>query len=247
MNRRYLSSGKLYYNHSRNVGATARHDAEIEDCMALVNCKECGKEISTEAKVCPHCGAKVSRKTGVGTITLALVIGFVVFKCVSTTQERMDEAAASSSNTPAQSSAAIATWQYGSTKDAMSGAEVKTADLVAKHGISLEFPYAGRNMPVLALRRQGASQDVMVSIEKGQIICPPSSCSVLVRFDNDKAASFSAAHPADHSSTMLFLSPEKRFIERLKKSKKTLVELNLYQAGTQVIEFNTAGLEWPAK
>lgn len=26
--------------------------------MALINCKECGKEISTMAEVCPHCGSR---------------------------------------------------------------------------------------------------------------------------------------------------------------------------------------------
>lgn len=29
--------------------------------MALTTCKECSKEISTTAKACPHCGAKVPR------------------------------------------------------------------------------------------------------------------------------------------------------------------------------------------
>jgi ribosomal protein L37E len=26
--------------------------------MALIKCKECGKEKSSQAKVCPHCGLK---------------------------------------------------------------------------------------------------------------------------------------------------------------------------------------------
>lgn len=26
--------------------------------MALINCKECGKEISTTAEACPHCGSR---------------------------------------------------------------------------------------------------------------------------------------------------------------------------------------------
>jgi hypothetical protein len=29
--------------------------------MALVACKECGNEVSTTAKACPKCGAKVPR------------------------------------------------------------------------------------------------------------------------------------------------------------------------------------------
>lgn len=32
--------------------------------MAIVNCKECKKEISSEAKTCPHCGFKVKGSFG---------------------------------------------------------------------------------------------------------------------------------------------------------------------------------------
>lgn len=40
--------------------------------MALINCKECGKQVSTEAKACPHCGAKPPKKIGIlGWIALA--------------------------------------------------------------------------------------------------------------------------------------------------------------------------------
>jgi hypothetical protein len=31
--------------------------------MALINCKECKREISNKAKACPHCGAKIFRLT----------------------------------------------------------------------------------------------------------------------------------------------------------------------------------------
>lgn len=41
--------------------------------MALIACRECGKQISTEAKACPNCGAGASiqkpKKSGMGTIT----------------------------------------------------------------------------------------------------------------------------------------------------------------------------------
>lgn len=45
--------------------------------MALIKCKECGKEISTDAKACPHCGAKPPYRPGIGMIVfagLALII-----------------------------------------------------------------------------------------------------------------------------------------------------------------------------
>lgn len=31
--------------------------------MAIVNCKECGKEISDMAQTCPHCGVVIKKDT----------------------------------------------------------------------------------------------------------------------------------------------------------------------------------------
>lgn len=43
--------------------------------MAMVNCKECGKEISSKAAACPHCGFKPEKdKAGCAQV---LVVGFV--------------------------------------------------------------------------------------------------------------------------------------------------------------------------
>lgn len=58
--------------------------------MALINCSECGKEVSTKAEACPHCGAKQPQSTLVGSIVgvaliligalvvLVVIIGLVV-------------------------------------------------------------------------------------------------------------------------------------------------------------------------
>ena len=56
--------------------------------MALANCSECGKEVSTEAKACPHCGAKQPQRTFVGFLVIAiptLIALFVVFSWVIVT------------------------------------------------------------------------------------------------------------------------------------------------------------------
>jgi hypothetical protein len=41
--------------------------------MALRPCKECKKEISTDAKVCPHCGKKVGMSAGSGCLVVVLI------------------------------------------------------------------------------------------------------------------------------------------------------------------------------
>lgn len=50
--------------------------------MALTKCHECGTEVSTEAKTCPKCGAKVKKPMGGGTI---LLIGLVTIVVLSMT------------------------------------------------------------------------------------------------------------------------------------------------------------------
>jgi hypothetical protein len=60
--------------------------------MALRRCKECGKEMSTRAAACPHCGAK-PRRTSFGTWLVLVVIGLGVISWYSASQ-RIEENAA---------------------------------------------------------------------------------------------------------------------------------------------------------
>lgn len=50
--------------------------------MALVDCRECGKKVSNEAKTCPHCGvgdpARPKSYIG-GPATLLVILVLVVF------------------------------------------------------------------------------------------------------------------------------------------------------------------------
>lgn len=39
--------------------------------MALVQCHECGQQISTDAKACPHCGAKPRYRPSLGFVLIA--------------------------------------------------------------------------------------------------------------------------------------------------------------------------------
>ena len=45
--------------------------------MALVKCRECGKEISNNASSCPYCGYK-NRKNNLKLIIIALIILVVI-------------------------------------------------------------------------------------------------------------------------------------------------------------------------
>lgn len=46
--------------------------------MSMVNCRECGKEVSSEAKSCPHCGIKKpAPKKPTSTLTKVVAAGVV--------------------------------------------------------------------------------------------------------------------------------------------------------------------------
>lgn len=42
--------------------------------MSLINCKECGKQVSSTAASCPHCGAKIKKKTSKIALIFALIV-----------------------------------------------------------------------------------------------------------------------------------------------------------------------------
>lgn len=46
--------------------------------MALIKCEECGKEISSTAKACPHCGKHII-KNNPGQIILAIFAGIIFY------------------------------------------------------------------------------------------------------------------------------------------------------------------------
>ncbi|MFC5524039.1 hypothetical protein [Polaromonas jejuensis] len=142
---------------------------------------------------------------------------------------------------------ASADWQYDDRPDKMSGKKASSAMLESNNSLDLSFPYQGKNFGNIQVRQHPSyGLDVIVFVDKGQILCPSySGCSVAVRFDDKPAVKFSATPSADHDSKVIFLKNAARFIESAKKAKSILVQLTMYQAGSPVLEFHSAKpLEW---
>ena len=55
--------------------------------MALINCKECGKQISSEAEKCPNCGVAGNKKIGCGTVIAVFVLGSIILGSIVSTYE----------------------------------------------------------------------------------------------------------------------------------------------------------------
>ena len=81
-----------------------------------------------------------------------------------------------------------------------------------------------------------------MSIERGQILCRSyEDCNVLVRFDDQKPATYSGVGPADGSSESVFIRNYQKFLVNLKKAKRVRISTEIYQEGSPVFEFDVSG------
>ena len=145
------------------------------------------------------------------------------------------------------SGSVFAQWAETKSTDAMTGKVITTATIKSSNSLNLAFPYQGNNFAELVIRQHPTSGlNVMVTIEKGQILCRSyRNCTIQARFDDKPAVNFPGAEPADNSSDAVFLRNEGKFVNSAKSAKKILVQLNLYQGGSQVLEFNAQSpLAW---
>ncbi len=107
--------------------------------MALKACPECGKEISTDAKTCPNCGAKQPRKVGILGWIAAAFVGVVAYNMVTGDD--------SASTVPAAPSPAPAPVIYNSPKSSAPPPVPKKAILAAVKIPASKFcPIWGRTM-----------------------------------------------------------------------------------------------------
>lgn len=224
--------------------------------MALIKCKECKSEVSSKAKTCPKCGAKIKQNMGCGALLGYSFLGLILYQVIAgmTSSQTDREVTAKTKSTSAAASPASAAsklkenplgsqWSYSHSPDPMSNGTTHNASVSSSNTVNFKFPYSGEQHGELFLRvdpRYG--KDVIFRIKKGQIQCPSyDSCTVLVRFDNGKAMNYTAVGAADNSTETIFIRNYERFIEAMKKAKVVRISANIYQEGSPVFEFNVSG------
>lgn len=116
--------------------------------MAMTKCKECKNEISTKAKQCPHCGAKVQKQVGLGGIILVAFVGYIIYTIASVdtgTPARSSGTSSSSSSIKSNSAPAKPrpAWSTQVSVDEMTGKKQAYATSVRVAPTKrMEFPYA---------------------------------------------------------------------------------------------------------
>lgn len=138
------------------------------------------------------------------------------------------------------------TISYGEYKSRTSGTDelvVKTATVRSTGSIRLGVPYTGDNFGHLSVRKTGDTTDIIFSVDKGKINSSPSKPGIKVTFDNDKTLSFSGiVTTKDRSSSILF-SDSKFFLQKLKNTRKLVIEVDFYPERGKMCEFDVSGLD----
>lgn len=135
-----------------------------------------------------------------------------------------------------------APWYYSNNEDPMSGLRVGYASIMSTNTLSLDFPYRGEQRGTLAIRRHPKNgNDVIVWIEKGQVLCSSYNCDIKIRFDDGQPVNYTGNEPADNSTETVFLPYS--VAKRIQAAKRVRIELNLYQNGQQILDFNVKGFK----
>lgn len=129
----------------------------------------------------------------------------------------------------------------------MRGTTSYFARVSSENVLRLGFPYDSDNARLTLRRRPSDGLSVMLSAP-GQFLCNSwDDDTVAVKFDDGPIQHFTCAEPEDATTGLLFINSEGRFIERLKKAKRLIIEAQMFQAGPQQMTFNVEGLAWPPK
>ncbi len=143
----------------------------------------------------------------------------------------------------------VSPWNYTTTKDPMNDSSDELACVTSTNQVRLDWPYSSVNARLCIRQTRRWGLDAYVSLlGDGQILCPSyDGCRVKVRFDTAEARNYSATGADDNSTNIVFISDGSTpgFVQNVKGADTTKIEIGFYQAGNQVLEFPTKGLEWP--
>lgn len=147
------------------------------------------------------------------------------------------------SGSPGGSFGCGAQWQCSASEDKMESSTMELAILQSKNALTLGFPYQkDDNRGRLTFRSaKGDGLKLFIQIGAGQFTCTL-GCNLRIKFDDEKPLIWSANAPSDGTSTVIFLSNPRGFFQRMKKSRKLLIEPNPYRESGQVLEFEPQGL-----
>lgn len=109
--------------------------AALSSAMALVECKECGAQVSQSAKACPNCGAPPPKRTSLFTWVVGGLFALMVVSCIISTGTNDEKAAVETKRvatlTPEQRAAEAAARRAAQERDTKTEAAFQVAQRAA--------------------------------------------------------------------------------------------------------------------
>lgn len=171
----------------------------------------------------------------------AIVVIGCVYSCGSDTDTKSATTETETMGTASMESATpdVKDWAYDTTTDKMTDKAVVFRFLDSDNTVMQDEIY-GETGGTIAVRSMNGANEVMFSIENGQIVGNDIDGSnyVNVRFDGEQPVRYYYNECNDLNSTTVFLKNAKKFIEKAKTAKRILIEVALFEAGNKVFEFS---------
>ncbi len=202
--------------------------------MSMIKCNECSKEISSDARICPHCGKK---RAGVSGKVLLLCLGAIAV-CLVMIQRENSHRAVVDTPRPIKPTATPQKeiWRYDQTTDQMTGKITRIACLDSGDQLQFGFPYNGGSTGTICLRRQ-QGLDAYFKISKGQILCGSDGCEATLRVDGEPPFKMSGSESDDADSRFMFFDSPSRILALARKAKEIKVETLYFEEGTRILTF----------
>lgn len=136
------------------------------------------------------------------------------------------------------------TWQYETIEDKM-GESSKVASIDANEKVQFDFPYNGGSIATLMIRKRSKDGvSIMLTLTKCQFNGTSlDDINIRIKFDDEKPKTYTAGLPSDGSSDLIFIHGEAKLLEKMKTSKKMVIEAEFYNEGNRQIEFNVSDLK----
>jgi hypothetical protein len=105
--------------------------------------------------------------------------------------------------------------------------------------------YNKEAMVLLAVMHRPKEDLIILRATQGAFLHTDTSTdSLRVRFDDNAPEEFAYYAANSNKEGDILIEPAKKFIAKLKKSKRTVIEVTFYKNGVRQIEFHTANLVW---
>lgn len=183
--------------------------------------------------------------------SLIAIIVFVIFAVASSEESSNDKETVETNTTDTTQKSSelkkeeVSNWKYEENEDKMTGKKRFFASTVSTNEIEFEFPYNGGSTFQLIVRNMNKKNEILLSVSKGQFMTSIMESEYLrVKFDEEQPSKYTFNSPSDGSDNLIFVSSPKKFINKLKKAEKLMIEAPFFNAGRQIIYFDVKGLEW---